>query len=313
MIDKSNNNKMGVIAILLGLFLTFDIFTIISNIYVAPILDGYGLPDTLIYVKTLIFLSIFIVFVLWNKQREPRIHNINLKILLILGITITSFYFMSLYLYKYMLISDTTEIIKTRILNGNPALYLDFSGQNFRTLSYVLTIFGGFNSEIILFAEAIVLLIAYYSLKDMSVVDEKKHIYDPFMFDTKLIPLVITWAILSFLSINVLSYRYNLLESLEIGFAVMGFFMIASSIAPVFSINKEKNNMCTRSQFIGLYKYVLIVSLVSIILYSGLIAINITLAVERQHTYRLYSSLITFVLSFIIFFRVKFVLSIENK
>ncbi|MDY0075559.1 MAG: hypothetical protein RBR75_06785 [Acholeplasmataceae bacterium] len=313
MLNKLYQNKMILIAILFGTILTFDFFTIITNLYVAPVLEGYGLPDILIYIKTIIFLTVFIILIVWLKQQNPKFPKNNLKTLVILSLAIVAFYFGSLYMYKYMLISDTADIIKNRILNGNPALYLDFSGINYRTLTYILTIFSGFNSELVLFAEMIVLLVAYYSIKYMEEIKEEKHVYDEFMFDTTLLPLVFVWTIMSFLSINILTYRYDMLGSLEIGFAVMGFSIVATTIVPAFSISRNKNNECTRSFFIGMYKHVFFIGILSIIIYVVLIGINISLLNLGRHTYRLYTSLFSLIFSIIIMIRVKKILSLENK
>ena len=62
---------------------------------------------------------------------------------------------------------DTRDIIRDRILNGNPATYLDFSGINYRTLMYILTIFGGFNSELVLFFEGMLLFMLLNSVNEL--------------------------------------------------------------------------------------------------------------------------------------------------
>ncbi|MFA5526647.1 MAG: hypothetical protein WC992_07475 [Acholeplasmataceae bacterium] len=313
MLERTNRNKMAIIAIILGVVVVFDFFTIITNIYIAPVLDGYGLPDILIYIKTIVFLLLFVIILVWLKQKEPKFPKSTLKSLMILGIVVISFYFISLYLYKYILISDTADIIKERILNGNPATYLDFSGINYRTLTYVLTIFSGFNSELILFGEALAFLMAVYSVSSMREVDEVKHVYDPFMFDVALFPIVFVWSILSFLSINILSYRFDMLGSLEMGLAIAGFLAVATLIAPAFRLYKNRDNEATRSHFIGTYKHLLFVAIFSLVLYIALFGLNVTFVGLGRHTYRLYTSFAAIIFSGIVLFRVYKILSLENK
>lgn len=313
MIQTTNRSRMVMIAIITGIILVFDLFTIITNIYVAPILEGYGLPDILIYLKTIIFLLLFILVMVWLKQREPRLTKTTLKLLMVVGLMMIAAYFLALYLYKYMLILDTADIIKRRILLGNPDLYLDFSGLNYRTLMNVLTIFGGFNSELILFAETIVFLMCVYSVDKMLEIEEKKHVYDTFMFDVALFPIIFVWVILAFLSINILSSRFDLLGSFEIGLAVAGFTAVSAAVIPSYKIYRNRDNECTQSFFISTYRLILIVSIISTILYLVLFGLNVSFISLGRGTYRMISSLLALVFSVIVFFRVKKILSLENK
>lgn len=313
MIHVNNRSRMVVIAIITGIILAFDIFTIITNIYVAPILEGFGLPDILIYLKTAIFLLLFVLVLVWLKQKEPKLTKNTFKLLMVVGILMIGAYFLALYLYKYMLILDTADIIKRRILLGNPDLYLDFSGLNYRTLMNVLTIFGGFNSELILFAEALAFLMCVYSVDQMVLVEEKTHIYDTFMFDVVLFPLVSIWVILSFLSINILNFRFDMPGSLEIGLAVAGFAAIASAVIPSFKIYRNRDNECTQSFFISTYRLLLIIAIFSIVIYLALTILNVTFVSLNRGTYRLISSFLTLIVSIIVLFRVHKILSLENK
>jgi hypothetical protein len=313
MIHANNRSRMVMFAIIAGIIVVFDLFTIITNIYVAPILEGYGLPDILIYLKTAIFLLLFIMVMIWLKQKEPKLTKTTFKLLMVVGILMIGAYFLALYLYKYMLILDTADIIKRRILLGNPDLYLDFSGLNYRTLMNVLTIFGGFNSELILFAEAIAFLMCVYAVDKMDVVEEKTHVYDSFMFDVVLFPLVSIWVILSFLSINILNFRFDILGSLEIGLAVAGFAAIGSAVIPSFKIYRNRDNECTRSFFISTYRLLFIIAIFSIIIYLALTILNFTFISMNRGTYRFVSSLFTFILSIFILYRTFRILSLENK
>lgn len=187
MISQTNRNRLILIAVISGFIVLFDIFTIISNIYVAPVLEGYGLPDIFIYLKLAIFLTIFLTAFSWPNKRKPTLSKDTLKILIVMGVSILIIYFISVYLYKYILIMDTRDIIRDRILNGNPATYLDFSGINYRTLMYILTIFGGFNSELVLFFEGMLLFMLLNSVNELEIDAEPLHQYDTFMYEA--IPL----------------------------------------------------------------------------------------------------------------------------
>jgi len=49
MINRSNESKMRYLMYVIGAIVFFDIMIIITNLYIAPILTGFGLPDILIY------------------------------------------------------------------------------------------------------------------------------------------------------------------------------------------------------------------------------------------------------------------------
>ena len=76
---QTNRNRLILIAVISGFIVLFDIFTIISNIYVAPVLEGYGLPDIFIYLKLAIFLTIFLTAFSWPNKRKPTLSKDTLK------------------------------------------------------------------------------------------------------------------------------------------------------------------------------------------------------------------------------------------
>ena len=313
MLSRSNHSMMGKIAALSGVVLLLDIFTIISNLFVAPILDGYGLPDILIYIKTVIFLILFVVSLIWLKNDHVKLTKSTLKLLMLIGIAIIAAYFLSLYLYKYILIVDTASIIKNKILNGNPALILDFSGQNYKTLTYVTTIFGGFNSEIILFFQALFFQASVFAIDKMDIEKEPVHVYDTFLFDVWVFPLYSLFALASFLSLNIFEWRYDFIRSAEMFIAIAGFAAVLPGLIPAFKIYQLRNTECTRSFFIGSYRLLLITSLLGFVIFIGLFIINLYLSSINIGSYRLISSLIAILLAAIIAYRVRRILSLENK
>lgn len=313
MLSRSNRPMVSKIAMLAGAVLLLDIFTIISNLFVAPILDGYGLPDILIYIKTAVFFIIFVVAMVWLKYDHIKLTKSTLKLLMYVGIAMIAAYFLSLYLYKYILIIDVASIIKNKVLTGNPALILDFSGQNYRTLSYVTTIFGGFNSEIILFFQALFFQASVFAIDKMLVDDEPVHVYDPFLFDSWVFPLYSGLVLASFLSINIFEWRYDFIRSAEMLVAIAGFAVVLPGLIPAFKIYNMRNNECTRSFFISTYRILLIASIAGFFIFIGLFVVNLYLSSLGIGSYRLISSVIAIFLAGIITYRIRRILSLENK
>ncbi|AUD63558.1 hypothetical protein BK010_08630 [Tenericutes bacterium MO-XQ] len=312
MLDKKLN-KLSLLTILVGTILLFDIGTIISNIYISPILEGYGLPDIFIYLKTVIFFVIFVILMLWQNNKSFNLTKTTVRILIFLGFFTIVAYFFSLFMYKYVLIFDTAEIIRNNILYGNPNLVFDFSAQNYKTLSYVTTIFGGFNSEAILFAEALVFEIFLFKSKTYEVKEEKKHEYDLFLFDPTISILFIVLAIVSFVSINIFTFRYDELASLEMGISILGFMIVASGISPSAQLIKGRGEPVTKSFFRGNYNLLFVLLILSTIIFAGLFSINVVFISLNRSSYRLVTSLIALIISIVLAVKVYIKLRLDNK
>lgn len=313
MLDRANRNKIIVFASIIGGILVFDIFTVISNIFVAPLLDGYGLPDILIYLKTIVFLFLFIILFVWIKNENFKLTKTSLKIFSLVGLALIIAYFLSLYMYKYVLILETTQIIKTNILNGNPNLVYEFSRINYKTLSYVQMIFAGFNSELIIFAEAMVLQLMIVSIDKYVITDEPTHIYDPFLFDGKLFPLFFTLTIAAFGSLNIFLLKYDMLGALEMAIGIAGFAVVFPALFPAMHIYKTRNIECTKSYFTGTYMLLLVLSILSVLFFTALFGLNIMFILSGRGTYRIISTFIALILSIILMIRIQKIISLENK
>jgi hypothetical protein len=312
MLDKKTN-KLSLLTILVGTILLFDIGTIISNIYISPILEGYGLPDIFIYLKTMIFFVIFVILMLWQNNRGFNLTRSSVRILIYLGFFTIVAYFFSLFMYKYVLIFDTAEIIRNNILYGNPNLVFDFSAQNYKTLSYVTTIFGGFNSEAILFAEALIFEIFIFSSKNYEVKEEKKFDYDSFLFDPTISILFIILAIVAFVSINIFTFRYDDLASLEMGISIFGFMVAVSGVVPSSQLFKGRGEPITKSFFRGTYKLLFILLIITTLTFIGLFTINITFISLNRGSYRIVTSLIALIISIVLAIKVYLKLRLDNK
>ncbi len=250
---------------------------------------------------------------LWQNNKSFNLTKTTVRLLIFLGFFTIVAYFFSLFMYKYVLIFDTAEIIRNNILYGNPNLVFDFSAQNYKTLSYVTTIFGGFNSEAILFAEALVFEIFLFKSKTYEVKEEKKHEYDLFLFDPTISILFIVLAIVSFVSINIFTFRYDELASLEMGISILGFMIVASGISPSAQLIKGRGEPVTKSFFRGNYNLLFVLLILSTIIFAGLFSINVVFISLNRSSYRLVTSLIALIISIVLAVKVYIKLRLDNK
>ncbi|MGD9910278.1 MAG: hypothetical protein AB7U79_06740 [Candidatus Izemoplasmatales bacterium] len=314
MLVRNNHKLINFILYSSIAILVCDIFTIITNIYIAPYLDGYGLPDLLIYIKAIVFIAIIIIILVWKKREDYHLTRSTLNLFVIMSFAITFFYFFSLYMYKYVILLDVNEIIRTKILEGNPALVFTFTAENYVKLKYITTIYGGFNSELWLVVELLFLQFSLIKVKALPVVAEDKVKYDNFLFDHILFPLSILFIIGSFTSINIFQDKYDFLESIMMIIGIAGFMFSIPSISASLSIFRQKNTPVTKTEFISWYRLLIIVSSFGIILFSVLFGLNIYLFIAQNiFTYRILTTLATLIIALIILVRSLKVISLENK
>jgi hypothetical protein len=313
MINRNNETKMRYLMYVVGAIVFFDLMTIITNLYIAPILDGFGLPDILIYLKTLTFMLLFIVISIWVKDSSFSISKSTLKQLLWLGFYVLCTYFFSVYMYKYYLIVDTQNIIKNQILGGNPALVFDLSRINLQQLTYITTIFSGFNSEIMLFVQAIVFQALLLGVKNFDMEPEEDIMYDTFMFDSKLFYISMLHMLFAFLTINLLTFRYELLGAIEIGLAVTAFAVSILNFITSSDVFKMRNNYCKQSDFVSSHRFMILLMIINIVLFSVLFGYNVYLYIIFAGTYRVVAALLALSTAIYLLIRTKSILSLENK
>ncbi len=152
-----------------------------------------------------------------------------------------------------------------------------------------------------------------YAIDKMVIEEEKVHVYDAFLFDVWIFPLYSLLVLSSFLSINIFEWRYDLIRSVEMLVAIAGFTVVLPGLIPAFTIYNRRNNECTRSFFIDTYRLLLITSILGFVIFIGLFITNLYLSSLEIGSYRLITSVIAIFLSAIIFYRVRRILSLENK
>lgn len=312
MLDKASN-KLSLLTIVVGTILLFDIGTIISNVYIAPILEGYGLPDIFIYLKTIIFLFIFLVLLLWQNNTRFNITKSSLRILVYLGFFTIIAYFFSLFMYKYVLLIDTASIIRNNILYGNPNLVFDFSAINYKTITYITTIFGGFNSEVILFAEALLFQLFVFKSKSYEIKEEKKHNYDLFLYDAYVYILLIALSITAFLSINIFTFRYDQLGSVEMGISIFALILTASAVMPSYYLYQSRSEAVSKSYFRGTYKLLLLIVVTAFIAFVALFVLNIVFMNLNRGSYRIITSGLSIMISIVLIVKIYLKMSLDNK
>ena len=196
--NELSKNTISKYIVVLSIIFVFDLISIISSIYIAPVLDSFGMPDILVYLKLLVSLTTLVLFILHYNEKITLPYNI-VKILLSMIFLFILAYFTSVFLYKMVLLNQVSDNILNKILRGNPAVILDVSKKNYNIIQYISTLNSGTNSEFFLLLQAIVIQYTISKFKKNETSDEPLVHYDDFLYDKLLSVLPITLLVLSFL------------------------------------------------------------------------------------------------------------------
>ena len=313
MISRDEKQRITTLLIFIGLIFILDILVVVSNIYVAPVLDGIGLPSIVLYVKTIYFGCLFLVLLYWTNKKSSHLTIDTLRLLLFLGLFIIIFYFISLFIYKFTLLDSTLEIIEEKILGGNPALALDFSRINRETLTYVITIFSGFNSEFFLLIQTLIMVFFYMKSKEYSTIEDNTIVSDNFMFDKWLFPLFSLALFLSLGTANVLSLSYDFLGSIENGISLFAFLATLGGLISSIRVKVVGSDGIGRYRFSGFHSAMYASAILSIIAASALFILNFYFIAIDRVTYRVGPSVFFLVTSIVLFLRIRNIRKIDSK
>ena len=297
MISKTNKNYIYSLLIVLGTIIILSLLTMITLFYITPVLEGYRTPDIILFIKTAFFIFFFIILLTWYKKPNLNLSKDNLKILMIIGFTLSIIYFFSLFLHKYLLISNVAYIIRDHILLGNPNLVFDWSAQNYRTLSHVLSIYSGLNSEIFLLIELLILQFLFLKVNKCELLVEKKVVFDSFLFSNILRFGTLILFVGVFFCFDLVNYSFDILGTMNFTLSFIALLSTIPAIFLSFKIFKEKNKESDSSFLNRSYKTLfisLLITAISLLLLSGL---NVYYIITSSNTYRIIVSSISILIS----------------
>jgi hypothetical protein len=287
MIDKSKSKLILLEYSILTYFVLFLLNLIYVNIMVTRP-DTLYLSDVMLWIHLFFMISGYIYIKYFQKHNDVQFVVSIYRYVLLTMLMLHIIYFISVYLQSYLLIDETLIIIRDKILRGNPALILDFSNVNYTTLSYVTGLLQGINSPLILLFLTLWTARLYYTANHMQQVEETPKKYDYFLFP---LAIPIFWFLLvvaSFLSINLLTIRYDVLQSLEMFMSMIFFSASLIGFLVSYAWFKRKNMPSKPSQMTSLHRFLSLLLLPLIILSLLLLMYHV---LTNFQTYRIYSVL----------------------
>lgn len=288
MVNASKSNlQLLKYSLLIYLMLFFFNFIYMTVMIERP--EGIFLSDILLWLHLIFVIISYGYIYIFEKRNSVSFLVIIYKQWILVFLMLHIIYFISVYLQSYLLIDETLIIIRDKILRGNPSLILNFSNINFTTLSYVVGLLQSVNSPLIILFMSLWTMRFYYQSSQLNLHEEHAKRYDDFLY-TFFIPFL--WFVLmiaSFLSINLLTLNYNVVESIEMVLSLILFMLSLVNFSISVKWYQTKNKVIKPSQMTTLHHYLLKTLLPILILILGLLLYHFLTGFT---TYRIYSTLV---------------------
>jgi len=303
MVDLSKS-KLLLLQYSLFLFLILFFFNFIYINIMIERPDGIFLSDILLWILLMFVLVGYVYIKMFQKERVMIVISIYKKVVFSF-LLLLIVYFISVYLQSYLLIDETLIIIRDKILRGNPALILNFSNINYTTLSYVVGLLQSMNSPLIILFMALWTLRLYDRADQIETVIETKKRYDDFIY-TLWIPLF--WFVLmiaSFLSINLLTLQYDVLESIEMVLSMVLFMISLIGFLVSFTWYQTKNKPVASSNMTSLHHFLFFILKPLLLMSILLILYHVFTGYLTYRIYASIASVFSILLLLILHFRLK--------
>ncbi len=313
MIDR-NTKFINRFIIVLSVIIFIEVLNFIVNLYVSiNDIDGYTVVDIISIIKFIGLVTLFISLLWWKKDKTNNLLKYQVVVHTKYVFVISIFYYLTLYLYKYSIILNVLDILKNKMIEGNPALLLSFAKYSYTTLNYVQGVYQNFNSEAILTIELLFILWNLRNFLTLKTVKEETVKYDSFLYTNYLKYFSLALILFSFLSINLFEYVFDLINAIMF---LVSFFLFSIQL-PLYHflrrLSNLENDKITKNEFMSLHKLSLFLSLISMIGFIIYFGILIYALSNGINSYRLVSTFISIILSFIIFKRILYTMKLTNK
>ncbi len=304
---KRNQHIINSFISILTIFVLINIANVYMNFY-ASVNDTFDFTiiDSLFIIKLIALLSLFIPLVIWSRRTDFDILKKQVIILSITVFVISILFYVTLYLIKFDILLNAMDILRNKMIEGNKSLLLEFSIETYNTLKFLKTSYQGLNSELILMTELLFLLWHTRNIFTLQTVDEDNIEYDDFMYSPN-------YRISSFVTINLLSYTFDLLGFLLFTFSLGAFVITILINHYMFRISRMVSFKSSKSHYNTFLNSTYILNIINILMYIAIIILNIYARMLEVGSYRIISANITLLLSLILFMRLTYVKTFQLK
>lgn len=312
MLSKNSKGFFILSTIITGFIAAFDLAVIVILLEATPVMEGYALSEALIFVKFIIFFTLFIMQLIFLLRPHSALNKHKLNMLLITAFSVTITYVIAMYVNKFTLIVDVAAILRNHIITGNPSLALSYSIMGYQKLLYIIVLYFGVASELILFIQILLLIYLIYKARRLETLIEETHTYDHFVFERRFYYFALPMTILMVMSLDIFTFQYDLSGIIGMGFGMTGIFMLIPVWNAIYSIHNAYENQ-TKSFVRSHYQSIIIYCS---IIFASLIGMGIIILFFEpvgEMSYKAYLVLSASVISLLILTLAAIKLNLENK
>lgn len=312
MLSKNNQSFFLISTIITGFIAAFDLAIIIILFKATPVMEGYALSEALIFIKFTLFLTLFIVQLFFLLRPHGSLNKHKFNMLLVTAFIVTITYVITMYVYKFTLIVEVASILRNHIITGNPALAVSYSILGYQKLYYIIILYFGIASELILFVQILLLIYLIYKTRKLETLNEEIHTYDHFIFERRFIYLALPMTILMVLSLDIFTIQYDLPGIIKMGLGMTGTFMLIPVWSAINSIHNAYENQ-TKTFVRSHYQSIIIYSSIIFVTLIGVGIILLFFDSLEQISYKIYLVLGASVIALLISTLSVLKLNLENK
>lgn len=309
-----NNNIIIKFVIVLSLIILVELINFIMTLYV-NVNDtiGHNVVDMIAIIKFAAILTLFIPLFRWTQNKNTDLLKEQIVVHTKYVFLISLFYFIIIYLFKYSVILDVMDILRNKMIEGNPALLLNYSVYSYNTLKYVMGVYQSFSSELVLMTELLFISWNLRNIMTLKTIEEENVKYDSFLYNVNLKYYSLALMITSFLSINLFKYTFDSMLGAII--FLVSFFLFTIQIPLHYFVNRISNssrNKSTKSNFIVFHRLTFILGIITIIGFIINIGLNLYQHELGIGTYRIFTSLISLCIAIYITYKISKTKSLLN-
>lgn len=312
MLTNNNRSFFLLSTIVTGIIALLDLAVIIMLLEATPVMQGYALSEALIFVKFVVFVTLFVVQLIFLVKTQGRLNKYKLNMLLVLSLVITVSYMITMYVYKFTLIVDVAAILRNHIITGNPSLALNFSIIGYQKLYYIIILYFGVASELILFLEILALIYLVYKARLLETSTESSHSYDYFIFERRFIYFAVPMTILILLSLDIFTVQYDLSGLIKMGFGMTAGFLLIPLWNSIVAIHNTYENQ-TKSFVRSRYQTIIVYGSIIFLLLVGMGITHLYTDPVGDMSYKAYLVWIASAIALLIPTQAAFKLNLENK
>jgi hypothetical protein len=306
MLSRTNSRFIYVFTVaLVGLFI-LDLLSLITVAFINLQLEEYPATNFFIYLKLIFEIAMIFRLVYWQINKRNLISKVLVRQFVLMIVILITMQFSLQYMLNYTQILDTMNIVRNKILLGNPALAVSYSQTTYISLRYVVTVYQSLSSDFVLFFEMMLFVgfihRSHYLEVDNDEIVEYDHLMYPYSKRFVAIGLLFT----TFLTLNVSTILYETLaDVLYFNTTLVSFILSIGYVYISFKIYGLQFSKATRNTFKAYHQILSVFAYLIIALSFAALLFHLFIFEENIFKVQVYATILSAILGSYLVFQTK--------